>query len=424
MKNLKAILDKTQGLSGYRITESATASYELFFVHRKLETVRSTDTVSCDATVYVEHDGKVGDSTFHVYQSMSDEDIAAKVEAAKNRALLMFNEPYKLAPGGTLEAEIPTNLDKYAPEELGSMIADAVFAADTLPGGSINALEIFIYRTVFHVVNSRGVDKKQTVHRVMIEAIPTFTDEKQSVELYEDYRFTNFDPARITAEISEKLKEAADRVTAQKLDKEMEINVVLRPEEIGELAYELAWDCNYQTIYSHANLHTVGDDIQQGSGDKLTITMKAVVPGSERSSYFDGDGSTLRDTQVIKDGVVSGSFGSIRFGQYLGIEEPSGALGCLRLEPGTLTDEELKAEPYIECVSMSGMQLDTYNDYIGGEIRLAYLHDGDSVKPITGISMSAKLSEVLATLRLHEKTDIRNAFDGPVKLLLKKVKVL
>ncbi len=424
MSDIKSILEKSEGLSGYRVTESATKSYELFFVHKKLETVRSTDTVASDVTVYVEHDGSVGDATFHLYRSMTDEDIAAKIREATARARLVFNKPYELAPEGTLEAKLPTDLDKFAPEELGRMIADAVFTADTIPGGSINALEIFIYKTDSRVINSRGVDKKQTVNRVMIEAIPTFTDEKQSVELYEDYRFTKFEPEKITAEISAKLKQAADRVKAEKLPEGRTINVVLLPEEIESLIWELAWDCNYQTIYSHANLHTAGDDLQHGDGDKLTITMKSVVEGSERASFFDDDGATLKDTTVIKDGIVAESFGSIRFGQYLGVEDPSGALGCIRVEPGTLTDAKLQSEPYIECVSMSGIQVDPYNDYIGGEIRLAYLHDGNKVVPLTGISMSAKLSEVLGSLELHEKTEVRGAYDGPVKLLMKNVTVL
>ena len=80
MNNIKTILDKAQGLKGYRITGAETNSYELFFVHRNLETVRSTDTVSADVTVYVEHDGKIGESSFHVYKSMTDEDIAAKID--------------------------------------------------------------------------------------------------------------------------------------------------------------------------------------------------------------------------------------------------------------------------------------------------------------------------------------------------------
>ncbi len=421
---IKDILDRAEGLSAYRITERATRSYELFFVHRKLETVRSTDTVATDVTVYVDHDDKLGDSTFHVYPSMTAADIEARTASAIRRAKLVFNEPYELAPAGEMDAELPTNLDQYAPEELGQLIADAVFAADVVPGGSINALEIFIYRDTRHVVNSRGVDKTQTVHRVMIEAIPTFTDEKQSVELYEDYRFTHFDAAKLTAEISEKLKETADRVRAEKPAEGFVTNIVLRPLEIEEFMWELAGDCNYQTIYSKANLHTVGDVLQAGDGDKLTVTMKAVVEGSENSAYFDDDGTDMHDMVIIKDGVVNGSYGAGRFGQYLGIDDPTGGLGCIRLEPGTLTDAELAAEPYLECVSLSGIQLDLYNDYIGGEIRLAYLHDGARTTPITGITMSGKLSDVLATLRLHEQTCVYDEYEGPTRLLMKNLNVL
>ena len=424
MRNIKEIFDNTKGLYGYRIIENTVNSYELFFVHKDLETVRSTDSKATYVTVYTEHDGRIGDSAFQIYQSMTEDDIKKKIEQAVARADLVSNEPYELVDKGILEAGLPTNLDKYEPEELGRLIADAVYAADTVPGGSINALEIFIYKDVKHVINSRGVDKTQTVYRVMIEAIPTFTDDKQSVELYEDYRFTVFDPEKLTAEIAEKMREVADRSKAQRPGKELNINVVLRPHEIVRLASELAHDQGYGSIYMHANLHKEGDNLQEGDCDKLNITMKAVIPGSERSAYFDDDGAQLYDTEVIKDGVVCGSFGSNRFGQYLKVQRPSGDLKCVSLGKGTLTDEEIKSEPYIDCVSMSGLQLDLYNDYIGGEIRLAYYFDGEKTVPVTGITMSAKLSEVLSSLRLSEKTDVSGAYEGPVRALLKKVSVL
>ena len=208
MSKATEILKNTNGLYGYRVIENKLASYELFFVHKSLETVRSTDTLATYVTVYTEHDGRIGDSSFQIYQSMSDKDINDKIAQAVARANLVSNEPYELTDKGELNAALPTNLDKYDPEELGRLIADAVYAADTVPGGSINALEIFIYKDTKRVMNSRGVDKTQTVYRVMIEAIPTFTDDKQSVELYEDYRFTEFDPAKLTAAVSSKSERA------------------------------------------------------------------------------------------------------------------------------------------------------------------------------------------------------------------------
>ena len=80
--------------------------------------------------------------------------------------------------------------------------------------------------------------------------------------------------------------------------------------------------------------------------------------------------------------------------------------------------------PHLECASLSGLQLDLYNDYIGGEIRLAYYFDGEKRVPVTGISMSAKLSEVLSALRLSLETTVEGAYEGPAKLLMRGVSVL
>ena len=425
MSRVIDLLKKNTAVSGWRVSENALKSYELFFVHRKLETVRATDTVDTQVTVYVDHDGKKGDSSFAVSAAMTEEAIARKIETAVKRARLVFNEPYDLPEGGKEEAELPSNMKERDPQELGREIADAVFAADTVPGGSINACEIFLYRSVARVTNSRGVDKIQRGWRVMIEAIPTFTDEKQSVELYEDHRFTEFDPAKVTAEIAARMAEARDRALAQKPQTPMTVNVVLRPQEIQELLGELAGDLGYRSVYSHGNLHKIGDDLQAGgAGDKLTVTMKAKVPGSERSATFDDDGTALTDTRVIENGVVKNYFGSSRYGQYLGVEKPSGVLNCMEAAAGTMTEAERKNAPYLECASLSGLQLDLYNDYIGGEIRLAYSFDGEKTVPVTGITMSGKLSEALASLRLSAETVIDGPYEGPRYMLLHGMNVL
>lgn len=425
MSELKRLLEGA-GLDGWRVSETATESYELFFVHKSLETVRATDTVTTQVTVYVDHDGKRGDSTFSVYGSMTTDDLKKKIQAAADRARLVFNEPYELPQGGTLEVSLPTNMDTADMKQLGRQIADAVFAADTVEGGSINACEIFLYRDTVRVQNSRGIDKKQHVCRVMIEAIPTFTTEKESVELYEDHRFTSFEPEKVTAEIARRMREVRDRSLAVKPRTPLTVNVLLRPQEIRSLLTDLAYDANYSAVYSHANLHKVGDDLQAGGdGDKLTFTLKAILPGCEKSSYFDGDGMALTDTCILQDGVVKSNYGSSRFGQYLGVKEISGDLPMnVSLAAGTLTEEEIQAAPYIEAASLSGLQVDLYNDYIGGEIRLAYYFDGKETRPVTGITMSAKLSDVLRHLRLTANTCVEGAYEGPERLMMRNVAIL
>ena len=425
MNGIQRLLEQNGDLSGWRINETATKSYELFFVHRKLETVRATDTVTTHVTVYVDHDGKKGDSSFAVSTAMTEDDIRKKIETAVRRAKLVFNEPYELPEGGEERTELPSNMKDRDPQELGQQIVEAVFAADTVPGGSINACEIFLYRDTVRVINSRGINKTMQKHWVMIEAIPTFTEGMESVELYEDYRFTDFDPAKITAEIARRMAEARDRFTAKKPAVPMEINVLLRPQEIRDLLELLADDLNYGTVYMHANLHKTGDNLQENSdGDKLTVTMKAQIPGSEQSAFFDTDGAAFTDTCVIREGVAAANYGSSRFGQYLGVEKPTGDLPCIQAEAGTLRSADMKKAPYLECASMSGLQLDLYNDYIGGEIRLAYYFDGEKTVPVTGISMSGKLSAALASLRLSPSVVTEGAYEGPRHLMLKGMTVL
>ena len=299
-----------------------------------------------------------------------------------------------------------------------------MFDADCVEGGSINATEIFLYRDTVRVMNSRGIDKTQVKYRAMIEAIPTFTDSNESVELYEAYRFTEFDAAAVTAEISEKMREVALRRKAVKPATPIEADVVLRGQEIDDLMSALAYDLTYAGVYVHSNLHKKGDVIQtSGSGDRLSLSMTARLRGSSRSAFFDGDGVKLADTALIEDGRVVGYFGSHRFASYLG-EPETGELRCMTVASGTLTDAELDAMPHIECVSLSGLQVDLYNDYIGGEIRLAYRQADGKAEPITGITMSAKLSEVLDTMRLSERIEVRERCAGPARLLLRGVKIM
>lgn len=423
MNDLIKLLKANKNVDDFRILSAKTKSYELFFVHRKLETVRATDTADTKVTVYVKHDGKVGDSTFSVYGSMTRDEISAKIQEASERAALVFNQTYDLPEGGTESDELESNMKDEDPMLMAAKIADAVFDADCIPGGSINATEIFLYRDTVRVVNSRGIDKTQIKYRAMIEAIPTFTEGSDSVELYEAYRFTEFDADRIRAEISEKMREVEQRRRAVKPATPLVADVLLRDKEISELAAALAGDLNYAGVYAQSNLHSKGDVLQNGNGDRIDLTMVGKIRGSGSSAFFDEDGTALTDTQLIIGGKVAAYYGSHRFASYLG-EPETGNLGCMSLGVGTLTEEELMGLPYIECVSLSGLQVDLYNDYIGGEIRLAYRHDGQKVEPLTGITMSAKLSDVLNSLRLSTASTVSERYAGPTGLLMRGIKIM
>ena len=406
------ILKNTSGISDWKVLSTRTESTELFFVHKDLETVRSTDTTDVKVSVYVLHDGALGEATFSVYASYDDQKIREEIEKAKKKANIIANQPYSIPGGETGSYLSNSNFVDYDPHVLASLVSKACFEADVIPGGSINALEIFVYRDEVSLTNSRGLDKTQVKYRAMVEAIPTFNG-AESVELYEQYNFTEFDHALVREEISNKMKEVKDRYEAKVPESKINCSVVLDAPELEQLIGNFVHELNFSSVYQHSNAFGLGDDIQKGAvGDRMSVTMCGEVKGSVRSSAFDGDGVTLVDRKIIEDGKAYALWGGTRYAQYLS-ETATGNLGCIFVESGTLTEKEKTSKPYFRCASMSGLQVDIYNDYIGGEVRLAYYFDGEKEIPVTGISISGKLSAALANMRLSNEVTTYEGYHGP-----------
>ena len=209
--------------------------------------------------------------------------------------------------------------------------------------------------------------------------------------------------------------------SAVKPDFPLHCKVVLNKEELSELFSTLSGELNYSTVYAQAGLFHKGDSIQESpTGDAITITMAGSVPGNIRSACFDDDGMALQSKTVVEAGKVIAYYGDNRFGQYLE-ETPTGNLRCLCVASGTAGD--LCGEPYLEIFSMSGLQVDTFTDYIGGEIRLAYYFDGETILPVTGISVTGSLKHVLSSLQLSSVTAVHNGYSGPAKAILTGMKI-
>ena len=257
----------------------------------------------------------------------------------------------------------------------------------------------------------------------MVEAIPTYNGEKQSVELYEQYNFSNLDEETLYQEIADMMTAVKARYEAEKPHTEMKCKVVLNKGELQELFTAIANSLRYSSVYSHATVFHKGDEIQkEPTGDHIEITMEGSMKGNVRSVKFDRDGMSLGQINIVHDGKAVNYFGDNRFGQYLG-EKPTGNLPCLHVAAGTLSEENISKEPYLEIISMSGLQVDFFSDYIGGEIRLAYYYDGEKVTPVTGISISGSVSEALRGIRLSSKEAIHNSYVGPNKAVLENLKI-
>ena len=420
MEILKMLLEKNPQVSDYKINVCKKESYELFYVKGSLETVRATDTCDRDVTVYVDHDGFRGDALFSVYPADNAETMEKKVAEAVRNALLIRNAPYSLPQAEEGSFTLDSNLGQGDMASLCQQMADQVFAAGAGGDGSLNSVEIFLNHYVQSVCNSRGLCKTQDSYDAMVEAIPTWNGDRESVELYEQYNFSALEPETLFREIADKMTAVKARYEAQKPGFALDCPVVLHRQELAELFGNFAQDLNYATVYGHGNLFKKGDRVQDApQGDAVTLTMKGHVPGMVTSACFDSDGMSLGEVTLIDQGLVKNYYGSNRFGQYLN-EAPTGNLRCLCVAPGTAG---LPQGPYLEVLSMSGLQTDFFNDYLGGEIRLALYHDGEKALPVTGISFAGSLKDVLNRIRLSADTEIFDGYQGPASAVLTGVKI-
>lgn len=202
-------------------------------------------------------------------------------------ALLVNNKPFTLPSGEVKEFKSDSNFNNYSLNELASLISEAVFKADNYLDGGINALEIFVTKKTVIVENSTGLKKTQVLYDTMIEAIPTWNGNDESVELYEQYHVGYLNPEEITKEIKNKMEEVHARFEAKKPDSKLKGNIILRPHEISEILDTIITNANYGYIYTHQNLYNVGDKIQNSdSFDKLNIKILGNLKGSVSSSFL------------------------------------------------------------------------------------------------------------------------------------------
>ena len=418
MKTIMELLRNHEKVDGFKINIHKKESMELFFVKGKLETVRRTDTCDKEVTVYVNHGEFKGDSQFFVYPSTTEMQLKTLIDEAVEKALLINNENYELPGAETGEYAVDSNFADYEAAELAATVSKAVFEANKVENASLNSVEVFINKHTESVVNSNGLDKTQIRYDAMVEAIPTYNGESMSVELYEQYNFGNLDVTELETEIAGKMAEVKARFEAVKPEYALSGKVILDKQELSSLFWHIASDLNYATVYSHSNLWTKGDAIQKApQGDVIGITMVGQAEGSIRSSRFDNDGLSLGSVRIVENGKAAAYYGSNRFGQYLG-EAPTGEMRCLIADAGAVSADTFATGNYLEVVSMSGLQVDFYNDYIGGEVRLAYYHDGEKTIPVTGVSISGKLSQVLENIRFSSEVAVHGGYTGPAKAAL------
>jgi len=429
MKELQHLLQLKDTVDEYRITEVTTSSIELFFIKQELQMNRGKDVKHIDVTVYVnfEEEGKryKGSSTTKLSPTMTLDEMEELIDTAALAASFVKNEFYNLEdPSNEIAPIIPSTFSEGDMIESISNLVRDLYSEDHSSKAFINSTEFFIDKRDVRIINSNGVDVSYTSYRGEIEVITEAEGNTESIELYDVLHFSDYVQEDIIHAIKETIEYASLRALAIPMPNVEHLPVILNGAAAKELWEYYTFNASAGAKYQHLHNNNPGDSIQGKDikGSTVTITLKPVLPNSTASRYYDIEGTYLKDTVVIKEGILETIIANKRYSDYLGIKA-TGQIGNTVVEGGIYSEEELKKGPYLELLKFSAFQIDSMTGDFGGEFRLGIYFDGNTKTPVTLGSIAANIKTAQQDMYLSKELVKDNNFIGPKFIKFNNVRI-
>ena len=407
LKRVEELVRKCN-VSDYRIVEKTTVSHQAFFVKQDLDQHRISNTTHTRLTIYMdkEVDGKKmrGQATHEVYASESDEKILKDIDEMRRNALLALN-PYFEIPKDNKYYE---DRKDYGLLDMLKTFVSAIQNVKDTETEKINSYEVFVNEYYYHIVNSRGVDVSFNTMDEESEVIINSIDGDHEIELYHRVNFANQPLSEITDGILDVFKYAKDRTQAKPTKKMMGATVLMSGLDNADFFHYFIMKTNAQMIYNHYSQVQIGDKCQEGDDcDKLSVELVRELPYSAENMPFTLEGNPARDLFIVKEGEYVNYWGDQPNSYYLGLKEAVPANNYV-VKGGTRSVEELKKDPYLEIIQFSSFMMNPLTGDFGGEIRLAYWFDGETVTPVTGGSITCNMNDMLNHMHFSEKRRMIN----------------
>lgn len=412
------ILD-SEGIEKFLITKKEKSSSELFFIGKKLDVRRSKSIIDYNVTVYrdIEKDNTKlrGSAGVGIFPSMTDGEIREKLKEAYFAAQFAANPFYELVSGSGLEI-IDNSVERRSAEEAVRTMAKALYSVDNDKEAFINSAEIFAENEATRIVNSDGVDVSFNKFSLNGEFV-TQCKTEEDVELHYSFEYDHVNEKALAEKAAEGIKAAKDRSVAKRCLESGSYDIILSGSELATILSYYTDKSNSAYIYAHysdyeVGTKTQGDDVK---GEKLNITCLATQPYSD-------EGIKMEDLRLVEDGVLKTIHGGNRFAQYLGIK-PTGSYEKIRLEAGSESLEDMKKKPCLQAVKFSDFQMDAFTGHFGGEIRLAYLFDGEKTLKVTGGSINGIITKAHTNFVFSKERYEDSKYEGPLAVRIENVAV-
>lgn len=420
---------KKSGVELYQITETKQEKAELYFIRKSLDMQRMGDIRQAEVVVYkeFEENGKrmMGSATVQVQDSYTEEMMEELFRNTLYAAGFVKNKYYELYAGkkdaqGETSEDSDFQADKTLASksltEIAQSFTEALFADDTETDVFLNSAELFVLKTTCHIINSRGIDVSYCKSRVQGEFVVQCT-EGQDVETYQHFAYVNSDTEPLRNKVKETLQITRDRAKAVSAPPAGEYRVILSGPYLRDI-YEYYVDRSASSmIYQKYSTFQIGCNVQGDTAvkDSINLTLKATVP-------YSAEGIPMKDRELVHDGKLMMIHGGNRFAYYLNLE-PTGNYESYKAPAGNVTLDEMRQGKYLEVVNFSDFQMDSFSGHFGGEIRLAYLCDGEKRIPVTGGSINGNILEAQKSLVFSSQMQTEETFEGPLAVCMEKIQV-
>ena len=405
---------------GWEVTDTVTEGWEFYFIRHQLDQNRARQVEHIDITVYKKFDDCLGSAKAEIPVTAAEAEVRRTIADLIQEAQYVRNPVYTLnEPDGQKPAvqELP---------DVRAIARDFIDVMNDLPetaGEDINSYEIFVNANTIRFVNSNGIDVTSVYPSSMLEVVVNARREAHEIELYRLYRSGTCDKAALKQEISETMRYGRDRLAAVSTPNLGKYPVVFSTDAATAI-YDYFID-RMNTVMKYRRLSNweigrpIAEDIR---GDKVTIRAVRQLENSSSNQAYDREGAAVQDRLILDQDVPAAYFGPRQFSQYLDVQD-SFIPGNFVAGGGTKDAAELRSGSYLEIVEFSDFQVETMTGAIAGEIRLGYLHEGDTVKVVTGGSVSGSMQDFVKEMYLSRQMKQYNNMRIPAVTRLENVSV-
>ena len=410
------------GVYGWEVNDVKTNGWEFYFIRHELDQHRAKNVEHISVKVYqqAEDGSSVGFAMAEIAPTATERDVEKLIGDLAYRATLVENRPFTLTP----PTEGRTSDGKAS--DIADISADFIRIMSELPeteGEDVNSYEIFASDVSHRLITSTGIDYTEHYPSSFIEVIVNARHEDHEIELYRSYDSGTCDAAGLERDLVRTMNYGRDRLIAKPTPVNGKIDVLFSGENACRIYSYFSERMNAALIYRQMSDYEIGKPIcDDFTGDRVTVKALRELENSSENHAFDAEGAVIRDVVMIEDGIAKQFLGGRMFSCYLGLENSFNPTN-IEVTGGSRTEDELREGRFLEAVEFSDFQVDEITGDIFGEIRLAYLHDGENVTPVTGGSISGSMNDFVGSMLMSNTYAQYDAMKIPALTLFRGVTV-